>query len=282
MKDRVFSLVACSLFILALVACGGGSGGAASLGPQTIKIVEGDFYLHASQTTFETGTRYHFLITNEGKHNHDLLIMHPVPTETMTMDEILDHALASLPNIAPGQTKSLEMVFEHTAPTGMLEFSDRYGGHYDAGMHQDIVVNAAQGTSVTPYPNNGVPAQADTAAAGTANQCDPLVSVKIGADAAWMQGSVSLKKGETLQIVNTTQQEFTLTTTPDAGIRFTTVDPGETEYVPFQQAGSFLLSSKEHPNDQLAVQVVSTPGETCGLAPVATIRFDAHAGSDTS
>lgn len=279
MKRPLFTLVTPLFLLLALVSCGGGTGGSSSSTPQTVKIALGDFYLHASQTSFETGTKYRFAVTNEGKHNHDLFIMHPMQTETMTMDDIFDHALVSVANIAPGQSKNLDMVFDHTAPAGMLELSDRYGGHYEAGMHQNIVVNAPQGTSVAPYPNNGVPADTDTTVSNAGGKCDPAISVKLGANNAYDPSSVSLKRGNVLTIVNTTQQEYTLTTQPDAGIRFTTVDPGETEHIPFPRAGSFVVSSKEHPSATLAVQVADTPGITCGFNPVATINFDAIAGS---
>ena len=204
--------------------------------------------------------------------------MHPMTTETMIMDDVYKHSLSYIYNIAPGQTKTLDFVFDHTAPAGMLEFSCHYGGHWEAGMHQPITVNAAQGATVTAYPNNAIPLDADAAssAAVTNGKCDPTASVKIGSNGAYEQKSISLKKGDTLTIINTTQQSFTLTTKPDAGIRFTTVDPGETEYVPFPNAGTFTLSSQEHPEGTLQVQVASTAGATCGFAPVATVNFDAN------
>jgi plastocyanin len=160
----------------------------------------------------------------------------------------------------------------------MLELSCHYGGHWEAGMHQPIIVNAAPGSSVIPYPNNGIPLNADdsTSTNNAGSKCDTPVTATIGANNAYKQSSVSLKKGDTLTIVNTTQQSFTITTKPDAGIRFTTVDPGETEYIPFPNAGTFTLSSQEHPEDTLTVQVASTAGLTCGFTPVATVDFDAN------
>lgn len=283
MKGRSFPLFALSCMLLAiLAACGGSSPSstntAANATPkeQTIKIPIGDFYVHSPQTKFTTGVLYHFVVTNEGKHHHDFLIMHPMLTETMIMDDVYKHALTFIYNIAPGETKTLNFTFDHTAPAGMLDFDCHYGGHFEAGMHQDIVVNAPSGTTVTPYANNAIPADADaTGASNVSGKCDPPITTTIGANSAYKPDNVSLKMGDTLTISNSTQKTFTLTTTPDAGIRFTTVDPGEREYVPFPKAGTFTVASEENPEATLKVLVDSTAGVTCGFTSVATVNFDA-------
>jgi uncharacterized cupredoxin-like copper-binding protein len=277
-----------SLLVL-LVACGGAtastsSTGGSSSGPQVVQVTEDDFSIQAAQTQFVSGQPYQFVVTNRGSHHHDFLIMHPMTTETMVMDDVYKHALAYLYNIAPGQTRTLDFTFDHTAPAGMLEFSCHYGGHYEAGMHQAIVVTAPAGASVTPYANNAIPTNADTptsAAGATTGQCDAPITVKIGPNETYTQSSVSLKQGDILTIVNTTRQSFTLTTTPAAGIPFTTVDPGETQAVPFAHAGSFSVSSQEHPQARLTVQVAATTGVTCGYTPIATVSFDASYTSPT-
>ncbi|WP_069806184.1 hypothetical protein [Thermogemmatispora onikobensis] len=277
MKVRTFApptLLCLPLLLVLLTACGRVASSTEVASPQTIKITIGDFFVRSPQTTFVTGTLYHFVVTNQGQHHHDFLIMHPMSTETMVMDEVYQRALAYIYNIAPGESKTLDFTFDHTAPSGMLEFSCHYGGHYEAGMHQPIVVKAAPGAQVTPYPNNGIPVQA-ASTAGSGGTCDQPVSVTIRGNDTFDQRSVSLKMGDTLTIVNTTQQTFTLTSRPDAGLRFTVVDPSETEYVPFPKAGTFTLSSQEHPSAQLTVQVSMTPGVTCGFEPVATVSFDA-------
>ena len=282
MRLRIRTLLALS-FLLLLTACGGSTStsststtGSSSNGEQTVKIPIGDFYVHSPLTTFTTGTHYHFVVTNEGKHHHDFLVMHPMTTETMIMDDVYKRSLSYIYNIAPGETKTLDFVFDHTAPSGVLEFSCHYGGHWEAGMHQPIVVNAAQGSSATVYPNNAIPANANAATTSASGKCDLPVTASIGANGAYKQNGVSLNKGDTLTITNTTQQSFTLTTKPDAGIRFTTVDPGETEHVPFPNAGTFTLSSQEHPESTLQVQVASQAGVTCGFTSIATISFDAN------
>jgi plastocyanin len=196
-------------------------------------------------------------------------------TMTMTMDDVYKQALTSLYNIAPNETKTLDFTFDHTAPAGMLEFSCHYGGHYEAGMHQPIVVNAASGASVSAYANNAIPPSANVQAGGNTGPCDPIVTTKI-VNNAFTPASASLKMGDTLTIMNTGTDTYTLTTTPDTGIRFTSVDPGETEYVPFPKAGTFILSSQEHPEAKATVTVSKTAGTTCGMTPVATVSFDAN------
>lgn len=271
MKRYAISILALSFWLLALAACGQ----AASTSPQMIKITEGDFFIHSSQTTFVAGVSYYFEVTNSGEHNHDFLIMHPMDTGLMVMDDVVAHAQASILNIAPGQSKTLDVTFDHTAPAGTLEFSDHFGGQYQAGMHEEIVVNEPPGGSFTPYPNNAIPDLINTTIIPRANShCDPPVTVTIGTNSAYEQQSVSINRGNTLTIVNTTQQEFTLTTQPDADIRFTTVDPGETEHVPFPKAGTFLLSSQEHPANTLTVHVASTADVTCEFVPAATVSLD--------
>jgi uncharacterized cupredoxin-like copper-binding protein len=274
---RLCVLVLGFLLLATLAACGGGT---QPVGAQTVTIDEGDSFIHASQTSFTTGVPYHFVVTNNGTFTHDLLIMHPMNTVLMVMDDVYAHALASIEEIAPGQTSTLAFVFTHTAPVGMLELSDHYAGQYQNGMHEGIVVTAASGSTATPYPNNGIPASAAISSIPSNHgPCDPVVTVTIGANGAYEQQSVSIKQGDTLTIVNTTQQSFTLTTQPNADIRYTIVDPGETEHVPFPLAGTFLLSSLEHPSDTLTVHVSNSPGVTCGFIPSATVSFTADASN---
>src|SRR5438445_8485212 len=145
MKQSHLAFLFLPLLCFMLVACGGTSSTTpmtpASTRPQQIKVTIGDFYIHSPVTTFTTGTKYHFVVTNAGIHYHNFLIMRPMQTMTMTIADLYTQALGYLFNIAPNQTTTLDFTFDHTAPPGMLEFSCHYGGHYEAGMHQAIVVN---------------------------------------------------------------------------------------------------------------------------------------------
>jgi plastocyanin len=282
MKRSLLACLVLSMVCFMLAACGSTSPTttttttAAGSSPQEVKISIGDFYVRSPVTTFTTGTKYQFVVTNVGTHHHDFLIMHPMKTMAMTMDQVYQQALTSLYNIAPNETKTLDFTFDHTAPAGMLEFSCHYGGHYEAGMHQAIVVNAAPGASVSPYSNNAIPLAANSQTSGTTTgPCDQPITTKI-VNNTFTPASVSLKMGDTLSVTNTGSDTYTLTTVPEAGIRFTSVDPGETEYVAFPKAGTFILSSQEHPEAKATVIVSTTAGTTCGMTPVATVSFDAN------
>jgi plastocyanin len=90
---------------------------------------------------------------------------------------------------------------------------------------------------------------------------------------AYDRKSVNLNMGDTLLVMNETNDTFTLKTIPDDGLRYMVVDSKEMEHVPFNKPGTFTLTSQEHPGATLAVVVSSTPGSTCGETPVATIDF---------
>jgi plastocyanin len=279
MKRSPIAYLVLALLCFMLAACGSTFSSTKTTtgsSQQEVKITIGDFYIHSPVTTFTTGTKYHFVVTNVGTHHHDFLIMHPMETMLMTMDQVYKQSLIYLYNIAPDQTKTLDFTFDHTAPAGMLEFSCHYGGHYEAGMHQPIVVKAAVGTSVSPYPNDGIPFSPDVAPGGTNMRlCDQPVTTKI-VNNAFSPAIISLNKGDTLKITNTGSNTYTLTTTPDAGINFTSVAPRQTRYVAFPQSGTFTLSSEEHPETKATVIVSERAGLTCGMSPVATVSFDAN------
>jgi uncharacterized cupredoxin-like copper-binding protein len=234
---------------------------------QTIKVTIGDFYIHSPVTTFTTGKLYEFVITNVGKHYHNFLLIHPMNT-TMTPEYVYMHTLAFAANIAPNQTKSAYMLFDHTAPSGMLEFSCHYGGHYEAGMHQAIVVKAAPGTSVSPYTDKtlypyAIPSQ-------TGSSCDPAVTTKI-ANNAYTPAKISLKVGDTFTITNT-GSPYTPIFSPN-GATAMLGGPKNTMSFSFSFPAIYTLSSKEHPKTKATISVSATPGSTCGITPVTTVYF---------
>jgi uncharacterized cupredoxin-like copper-binding protein len=276
MKRSYLAILVLSLLCLMLAACGSTSSPVTGSSTQQVKISIGDFYVRSPVTTFTTGTKYQFVVTNVGTHHHDFLIMHPMETMTLTMDEVYKRALIYIYNIAPNETKTLNFTFDHTAPQGMLEFSCHYGGHYEVGMHQTIAVNAAPGVSVSPYPNDALPFSVTSRPGGmNMGLCDPALTAKI-VNNAFTPASISLNRGDTLTIVDSGSDTYTLTTTPEAGISFTSVGPDETKYVVFPKAGTFILSSQEHPQAKTTVSVSTAAGTTCGMTPVATVSFDAN------
>src|SRR5579883_2931240 len=107
MKGHAIAILALSLLLVIFAACGGQSGQTTATAPQTVPITEGDFYIHSAQTTLLAGVPYHFVVTNKGQHNHDFLIMHPMDTGLMTMDDVSAHALAAIADIPAGESRTL-------------------------------------------------------------------------------------------------------------------------------------------------------------------------------
>jgi uncharacterized cupredoxin-like copper-binding protein len=233
---------------------------------QTIKITIGDFYIHSPVTTFTTGKLYEFVITNRGKHYHNFLLIHPTKT-IMTPEDVYMNTLAFASDIAPNETTSTHMLFDHTAPPGMLEFSCHYGGHYEAGMHQAIVVKAAPGTSASPYPNNGIPLYVTPQAS---RPCDPVATTKI-ANNVYTPAKLSLKVREIFTITNT-GSPYTPTFSP-GGATMMLGGPKNTLSFSFSFPGVYMLSSKEHPKSKATILVSTTAGSTCGITPVTTAYF---------
>jgi uncharacterized cupredoxin-like copper-binding protein len=133
MKHR-WSLGILLVLVLALVtACGGGSSSPAS---QQVQITETEYHIASSVTSFTPGTPYHFVITNKGHKAHQFLIM---PKSEADMDAM---ALAKVPNIAPGQTVTLDYTFPASAAGSHPEFACHKPGHYQHGMHLVVTVGS--------------------------------------------------------------------------------------------------------------------------------------------
>jgi len=187
----------------------------------------------------------------------------------MTIPNLLRQSLGNLRNIAPNETRTLDFTFDHTAPAGTLEFSCHYGGHYEIGMHQAIVVNAPAGASVSPYPNN-----TNSHTSTNTDLCDPVTTTTI-ANGVYTPANISLKAGDTLTIINPDSQSYTLTLSPSSRQIVTIGGPNNIKYVYFSFQGTFMLSSKEHPEAKATISVSKTAGNTCGMTPTA-VSFDAN------
>ncbi len=251
--------VVCLLGLL-LTACGGTPSSpakpVASRGPQKINITIGDFYIHSPVTTFTTGTPYQFVVTNRGTHHHDFFIMHPMQTMTMTMADVYSYALTNLYNIAPDETKTLPVTFHHTAPAGMLEFSCHYGGHYEAGMHQAIVVKAAPGASVSPYPNDGIPPYPHSQASmGPTVSFDVSYTSPVNDRYFFVPTQVTIKQGQSVRLSNLVDQDLTFLSTPDAGLGNVQVVRNRYVDLKLTTSGVYTISCVQFPNKKFTVVV---------------------------
>jgi uncharacterized cupredoxin-like copper-binding protein len=122
---------------LLLTACGGQK-------TTEVKIALKEFGIESSVTNFKVGVPYHFVVTNEGLVNHEIMIMPPLIADqmgmAMDMGELDKSALAmiSADELTPGATKSFDYTFTESA--GSLEFACHTPGHYEAGMKLPIIV----------------------------------------------------------------------------------------------------------------------------------------------
>ena len=113
---------------------------AAGSGTQ-VKITLADNTIDASQTTFQVGVPYTFVITNSGRHAHNFNINPPVSVAG-SLDEALNKALLAVPQeqLDVGATATAEFTFPDSAAGQLLEFSCLIRRHYEDGMHVDITV----------------------------------------------------------------------------------------------------------------------------------------------
>lgn len=125
--------------ILLLTACGGGNS-------NEVKITLTDFGIESSRTSFEVGVPYHFVVTNNGKIEHEIMFMAPMTKEqmgmNMDMEEMDKMALTHIEaeELQPSMTAEMDYTFTQPAPEGTLEFSCHIAGHYEAGMKLPITV----------------------------------------------------------------------------------------------------------------------------------------------
>jgi len=139
-ENKKLVVILTAVFLLLLTACG--SQGSSN----EVKITLTDFGIESSRTSFEVGVPYHFVVTNDGAVNHEIMIMAPLTEDQMMMDmdmEAMDEmALAMIEEdeLTPGTTKTLDYTFTEPASTGDLEFVCHVEGHYEAGMKLPITV----------------------------------------------------------------------------------------------------------------------------------------------
>jgi uncharacterized cupredoxin-like copper-binding protein len=131
-----------ALVVLLLAACGGNTGGAIASGPVLVQVNEIDFKIDSAVTSFSPGITYHFVITNKGHTAHEFMIMPRSEggMNGMSMRDMDKMALASVSDIKPGKTKTLDYTFPSSAAGSHPELACYLSGHYEAGMKQSVMV----------------------------------------------------------------------------------------------------------------------------------------------
>lgn len=132
-----------------LVACGGttatggddGEPGTDASAPIEVTVTLSEFAIEMSQTEFQTGLDYRFVVTNAGAVPHEMMLVPPMEPGAMNMEEMDQAAVAafSADDLTPGAT--VEQIVRFSSPgEAQLEAACYLPGHYEAGMKLPIVV----------------------------------------------------------------------------------------------------------------------------------------------
>lgn len=107
-----------------------------------VYIYLSEFKIVSSITTFQAGKHYFLIIKNRGHDTHELIIMPDKPDGTpLSPEEQYKRTLIEVEPIDPGTTHTVNFTFP-TSVIGRLEMACQMRGHYQAGMHLSIVLNA--------------------------------------------------------------------------------------------------------------------------------------------
>ncbi|MBV6396977.1 MAG: hypothetical protein HFACDABA_02581 [Anaerolineales bacterium] len=114
---------------------------AAPTGGNEVIITLADNTLESSQTSFQAGVVYTFVITNNGSRKHNFNI-NPPTSVAGSLDAALAQALliVTREHLGPGQTYSVDFTFPASAIGQPLELSCLIQRHYDDGMRVNITV----------------------------------------------------------------------------------------------------------------------------------------------
>ena len=146
MKHSYLIVFGALALILLLAACGGTTVGNSTEGTSgtTVQVTETDFHIDATLTNFAPGIPYHFVVTNKGQTAHEFMIMPRSEggMSGMSMGNMDKMALASIDNLNPGETKTLDYTFPSSNASSHPELACYLPGHYEAGMKQGVAVTA--------------------------------------------------------------------------------------------------------------------------------------------
>ena len=144
MYSNMKYLVALTVALLFLTACGPSAPTTNADGSINVDVTLTDFTMESSVTTFEAGKTYRFTITNEGLVPHEFVIAEPLMegedhSEDMGMEMMHEGLVIEVEEdeLQPGATVTVDATFlDHV--DGELEFACHLEGHYEAGMRSPI------------------------------------------------------------------------------------------------------------------------------------------------
>ena len=110
-------------------------------GGTQVEITLADNTIDASQTDFQVGVPYTFVVTNTGRHAHNFNISKPVSVAG-SLNAALEGALLAVPQeqLGAGASVTVEYTFPEDAAGQLLEFSCLIRRHYEDGMFLGITV----------------------------------------------------------------------------------------------------------------------------------------------
>jgi uncharacterized cupredoxin-like copper-binding protein len=134
------------MLVIVLAACGGSSTSSSqttsSSSAQNVQVTLSEFQITSALRQFSPGSSYHFVVTNKGKTNHEFMITPADMMPGMSMDQMHKMALAMIDTVAPGETKTVDVIFPQSDAGKSLELACHLPGHYEAGMKLGVKVSS--------------------------------------------------------------------------------------------------------------------------------------------
>jgi uncharacterized cupredoxin-like copper-binding protein len=111
-------------------------------GPVDVFVTLSEFSVDMTQSSFDAGKTYNFIVTNEGAVPHEVMIVAPLEPGEGDMEEMDEQALlvVEADDLPAGATVEVEYTFPTDAQAG-LEAACYVPGHYEAGMKTPVVVS---------------------------------------------------------------------------------------------------------------------------------------------
>ena len=145
--------------LLGLVACGGSSTSSSSSSsssaddnlpatdtaiaspPPDIVVVLKDAKIVSTATSFKTGVPYRFIVSNQGKKDHQFVILSStLNVASMTGNQLQQAALAFVKDVAPGKSAIVDITFPASAAGNSYQMASYLQTDYQAGLKLPITV----------------------------------------------------------------------------------------------------------------------------------------------
>jgi uncharacterized cupredoxin-like copper-binding protein len=109
--------------------------------PIEVVVSLNEFSVDLSQSAFDAGSTYRFVVTNNGAVSHEMMIVGALEPGATDMEEMDESALLVIEeeDLPPGATVEVVYTFPMDAELG-LEAACYVPGHYEAGMKTQVVV----------------------------------------------------------------------------------------------------------------------------------------------